>query len=363
MLVACGSTADRPPAAILTRAPDAGEQQRCGAAPASSSSSDPPDLIANAVTVKGRVLDPGGMNPLYDVSVYSPRSGAALPPIKKGVSCDRCGTTTLNPLTSALTDASGTFVLTNVPVGMTSIVVQIGKWRRVTTVNVTSGCTDIGDFRLPSKSSEGDMPQIAVTTGGADSLECLLELMGIDPSEFVPGPGGAGHIHMFNGLLGKGVTGSPEASTLWNDAKALAAYDIVLLSCEGEEANDTKTNKQAMHDYVEAGGRVFASHYQYTWFKNGPNDDFKNVADWGGMPTAPNGITYLVVQDFPKGKAFAQWLFDVHASPKVGEIPLVDVRESLSTVNTKTSQAWLGDGPGNVKYFSFNAPIAAASKT
>jgi hypothetical protein len=244
---------------------------------------------------------------------------------------------------------------------MTSIVVQVGKWRRVTTVNVTSGCTDIGDFRLPSKSSEGDMPQIAVTTGGADSLECLLELMGIDPSEFVPGPGGAGHIHMFNGLLGNGVTGSPEASTLWNDAKTLSPYDIVLLSCEGEEANDTKTNKQAMHDYLEAGGRVFASHFQYTWFKNGPNDDFKSVADWGGMPTAPSGITYLVVQDFPKGKAFAEWLFNVQASPKLGEIPLVDVRESLSTVNTKTSQAWLGDGPGNVKYFSFNAPIAAAA--
>jgi hypothetical protein len=352
VLGACGS--QHHPPVLGSYGPDSGVGS-CGASDAGPV--DPSSLIAGSATVVGRVLDPGGSNPLYDVGVYIART-SDLPPLSQGVSCDRCGSVQVNPIASALTDEHGVFSLPNVPVGTQTLVVQVGKWRKVVTIEVTQGCYNTGDLTLPRNGTEGDMPQIAVTTGAADALECLLLSIGIDQSEFVPGAGGTGHVHMFNGAGGHGVTGSPDAGdALWNDKTKLAAYDIVLLSCEGAEFNENKTNKQALHDYAEAGGRVFATHYHYTWFKNGPQADFQNVAVWG-VPGVPDAVTYDVNQTFPKGKSFSEWLYNVNASTTAGEIDLVDVKDSVTSINTAMSQQWIGIGPTNVKYFSFNTPIA-----
>jgi len=72
-------------------------------------------------------------------------------------------------------------------------------------------------LRLPRNHSEGDIPNIAVATGGADSLECLLSRIGVDKTEYVAGPGGAGRIHIFQGDAGANTTpAAPVASTgLW----------------------------------------------------------------------------------------------------------------------------------------------------
>ena len=81
-------------------------------------------------TVRGRVFDPAGRVPLYNVVVYVPNG--PLDPIPTGPTCDRCDTPTSGrPVTSALSDTRGEFVLDNVPVGTDiPLVVQVGKWRR-----------------------------------------------------------------------------------------------------------------------------------------------------------------------------------------------------------------------------------------
>jgi hypothetical protein len=208
------------------------------------------------------------------------------------------------------------------------------------------------------------MPQIAVTTGGADSLECLLLGMGIDQSEFVYGAGGNGHVHMFAGADGYDASGKiPKAQdALWTNAKSMSAYDILALSCEDGEHVETKdkNNIQGMYDYIQSGGRVLASHYHYVWFKDSPQYDFAHIAGWGGT-YEPNGTNpYDVVTTFPKGQAFAKWLVNVNASTTSGTLPLSGVTASISNANMG-AQSWIQHDAMNVKYLSFNAPLSATA--
>ena len=316
--------------------------------------------LTAVATVYGTALDPAGRNGLYNVSVYIPRPGA-LPALSKGVSCDRCGSTITNPIASTLSDESGAFKLTNVPLGNQSLVIQVGKWRKVVPINVNSTCFSAGNLTLPKNGSEGDMPQVAITTGALDALECLIRNFGVDESEFVPGPGGTGHMHLFNGYGGNGPPGTPDAQTgLWNDATQLADYDIAAFSCEGAEHDENKTNMQAIHDYVEAGGRFFGTHFHYTWLKNSPQPDFQSVATWANALGTPAAASYNVNETFPKGKSFAEWLVNQGASTSEGSIPLDNVTNSVLGINAATSTDWIDQNANDVKYFTFNAPIAAA---
>jgi len=312
-------------------------------------------------TLSGKVYDPAGANVLYNVMVYipgGPTGDAPLPEIKEGVQCETCAGLALSPMVSALTDVKGEFILDDVPVtDNVPVVVQVGKWRRKFTVDITSKCTDnpVADktFKLPRNGSEGDMPQIAVTAGGCDALQCLLKGIGIDDSEFVAGAGGTGHVHVFNGNGGTWPS-APAAATLWNNSPAaMLAYDIALLSCECDEHNENKGSLAGVHDYVNAGGRVFATHYHYTWLKNSPDAAWKALAQWNSSGSAAESDVNV---GFPKGKALADWLVTVGASTTPGKVKLTSITGELSSVNPP-SQSWIQNGASAVRYFSFNAPV------
>src|SRR5438034_435057 len=100
---------------------------------------------------------------------------------------------------------------------------------------------------------------IAITTGGADSLECFVRKMGV--STEMTDPAGTGRIHIYQGVGGSKAAASPNAQTLWDDAAKIQSYDVVILSCEGDEDNETKsaTARQNLLDYLDKGGRVFSS--------------------------------------------------------------------------------------------------------
>ena len=338
-------------------------------------------------SLSGTVFDPAGKVPLYNVIVYVPNAPVAK--ITHGASCDRCGDVSGSPLVSAITDAAGHFLLTNVPVGSNiPLIVQVGKWRRQLTIANVPECTDTqlpaSQTRLPKNQSEGDIPKIALTTGGADALECFLRKVGLEDSEF-SGGGGAGSVHLYRGspqaTSGMRATSAFDAAhggstlgsaqTLWSDAKNLQAYDMLLLSCEGHTYSSTKPQSalDALYTYTTLGGRVFASHWHRYWFS--PTADltstpllatspFPNLGVWLDVDPFPESIQATVNTSFPKGQAMQTWLGNVGALQS-GKLPINGARDNLESVNSVNAQSWITYGsPTAVEYMSFNVPLGVA---
>ncbi len=328
-------------------------------------------------TLTGKVYDPAGKNPLYNVEVFIPNDATTLPAITPGTnSCNTCDAPIGDYVVATTTDATGAFTLTGVPTGKgVPVVVQIGKWRRVVTVD-TADCqtttVSMGTLRLPRNKSEGSLPQMALLTGGLDNLGCFLKKIGIDATEY-SGPHAGGRLDIYQGLdtpldvplgngpgLSSGTAGNCTNAScpLWASKPSLEYYDIVLLACEGGEANQTKpaAGKQAMHDWLNEGGKVFATHFHYTWFKNSPAADFQGVATWLGSSSGTGMGQFAIDTSFPKGQTLHDWLSGVGALTG-GTIALNGVATSVSAVKAPTNR-WIYDNKSSdTKYLSFGTPV------
>jgi hypothetical protein len=340
-----------------------------------------------STTISGKVLDPAGHNPLYGVVTFIPNTqGGQLPLIPLGINSASCSCDALftgeEPMADSITAADGTFTIANAPVGSNiPLVVQIGKWRKEIIVPTVKACQDnaAGSINLPKNHSDGmyaSLPNIAVSTGGADSLECLLTRAGVDEAEFSGDPNTPdARVHVFQGRGGN-TTVSPAApsspTSLWDSDADLERYDIVLLSCEGSPT--TGSNSQTIADYVSAGGRVFGEHFHYQFFANQPQ--FANTATWmtSGGGIGNSGIDAVVQttllsngQPFPEGIALNTWLGNVGALTS-GDLPIPVPRYDALVSGTNVSTAWIVTAPSaptkSTQYFSwdmpFNAPITDA---
>jgi hypothetical protein len=322
-------------------------------------------------TLTGVVYDPAGAMPLYNVFVYVPNSTPE--PITPGhPTCSACqAVASGSPLVWTTTDAGGAFHLAHVPAGDSiPLVLQAGKWRRQIVVPHVAACAanellDPSLVRLPARASEGDMPLIALATG-CDAAECFLQSIGIDPSEFT-GPGGGGHVHVYGGrYAGMAVPNMGDAYALWSSPETLARYDVVMAACECQVfPRDTEGPAYtAMRAYLDGGGRLYTTHYQYNWFAppTGP-PDFQSVAQWNDE-SAPTGFsTFFVDTTFPRGRAFADWLEANDLSPEYGQVDLTDTRESVAKVTGATRWIYGADDATSPayssKYLSFNTPVGA----
>ena len=326
-------------------------------------------------SVSGTAYAPNGKLPLYNVIAYIPNGKPDA--LIEGVTCDKCGSIASgNPIVTALSDSSGKFKLTNVPVGDNiPLVLQVGKWRRQVVIPHVAKCvdtplTDPQLTRLPAKRSEGDMPHIAVTTGGYDSMACLLPKMGIDPSEFgVEADLATKRVIFFQGEPGQSPRwgAMTSAETFWNDPVKLKKFDVTILSCEGSEHLENKQDpaRASMDAYLKAGGRALGTDFMYTWFRLGPPPLPTTAVSWYGGAPFDNSQTYDVDTTFPKGKALGEWLTVVGASPSPGKLPLPVAFSNLSKANMSISQRWVSggsdqNGQPTDKVFTFNTPIGAA---
>lgn len=347
-------------------------------------------------TISGTVYAPNGTLPLYGINVYVPN--VPLGPPAPGAVCDRCTDTLAGyPLSLVQTDEAGHFVMNDVPAGTdVPVIISSGKWRRTLTIPTVTACADTAlaasDTRLPKNASEGYMPRIAISTGGADALECLVRKLGIDDAELGT-DGSAGHIHLYsdNGA-GNGAgadsfrAGFPggsgafvDSTTLWNSVDKLKTYDIVILSCEGGQHPETKSQAamDAMKGYADFGGRVFMSHWHNIWIEgstegggdqapavwSGPN----GVASWNNsgttFDTPPDRIDEA---SNPKGGSFASWMLEVGGSPPGmrGVIPIEanTGKQTCTAVDPNKAERWVYWPSGGMEYpqmFQFTTPNEA----
>ena len=138
------------------------------------------------------------------------------------------------------------------------LVIQTGKWRR--SDHAARGRVvrrqPITDRRAApaEEQSEGDIPQLALTTGGADALECLLRKIGIDDAEFTTASGD-GRVHLTArddgdaAVVSSGAGGATSRGPSRSGAARRAQeYDVVFLACEGDQNPDTKPMSRAPGD-------------------------------------------------------------------------------------------------------------------
>jgi hypothetical protein len=347
------------------------------------------------------------------------------------------GIASLDAVAVAQTDVYGHFTLTNVPTtakapfNQIPLVIQMGKWRRLQMLPTVPDCTSTtvpaANSRLPRNKFDGwnntaDIPRMAIATGNVDPMECMMLKMGIDPAEFQLPGSGARRIDFYqaNGLGFSGGTAPPESklatgacstatcyqnsdcsgsntctggalgsggtagtcSCLSNgDCKSgatcsldpLMNYDVVLLPCEGNEDDGNDSYATNVANYVLAGGRLFTTHYGYTWLstptsgtanatnpKTGALNPFYPVGNWNLNNTQYGSAGATIDTNFPKGQAFEQWMDNIGAASGAA-ITLNSPRHDVDSVNPAYATEWMhhGSSPDETFHFTFNTPMGA----
>jgi hypothetical protein len=345
-----------------------------------------------------------------------------------GMSCDRCQDQDFGPvLVSATTDATGAFTLEgNVPVGQEFVlVVKAGRFRRAIKYTIPDGseCTTVAlptklpdnPVRLPRDMMDGlavNIPRIAVTTGGIDAMECVLEKMGIAHAEFGnPGADGSAtpRVHIYQGKrpdqMSRGGTTMPptppgdgatiDATTpledvIYGDPTRIQSYDMLLADCEGADADSSFAERDAeganVIQYVNNGGRMFVSHLRFSWLSgngmqayapaNAATTGLDAAATWdtnfnskSGISAGDGEIAIGRPQASPRIQNFADWMANEGvAMPPGYTFNIVQPRSQAETLGTSSEEFVLTtsvmDGMMSTmsdvtQQFSFNTPYGA----
>lgn len=370
---------------------------------------NPSCSVDSPTTLTGTVHIPAGTLPLPNARVYiaqtpapdDPLAPPNLPPIKHGVTCETCDQIVpADAISNTTTDLNGQFKLSNIPVPPDGkaeyLIVRVGKWRRSLRIEnqnsrnanalKISRCSatsiDPNLTRLPKNQSEGDIPKIALSTGKADSMECLFRSpkIGLDDSEFTV-ESKSGSINLYatnavnqfsNGDLMTKTQVRP-ALSWWDNLDNLNKYDIIILSCEGtpdDTSNKSGTAFDNLQSYINAGGRVFASHYHNVWisYASGKMKDVATFPSDGATSPINTDIITLLPNGMPfqKGINMKQWLKNAGALTSNDQLYIEGARQTIGTVNSMYTQTWVTYQPAppasNVaQYFSFYAPVGAPS--
>jgi len=357
-------------------------------------------LRAQTLTFTGQVFSPLGPavtgstaahgDPIPNILVFVQDPNSPIPAFSQGVTVPIAGQSgcavqpNLVPATvlgSALTDPTGTYtfnVAGSLPSTVT-VVIQAGKWRRkyqYTAAQIASYTTGnqvvLPALSMPANQSQGDLPHIAVVTGSADEIECIFPQIGISTSE-VTDPSSTGSINFFTGYGSSGEevsASSPTETQLVNPAATgaipLTNYDLVIFGCQGnsgETEADASTFAENVVKYANDGGRVFATHWEFSWIKNAP--EWSPLASFSTSTSTSNSTTTGQLNTSYTGEpTLAAWMayigaLDVNAAQL--EFTLTAVFQNILAVNPP-AQTWvtLPNYNSVPNQFSFDTPVGAA---
>jgi N-acetylneuraminic acid mutarotase len=148
-------------------------------------------------------------------------------------------------------------------------------------------------------------------------------------------------------------------------------YDIVLFPCPGNAYYYSAASEQRyqnnLANYANIGGRVFTTHFTYSWIYNDNSKYFSPLSPalgWGINQTnpTPDPQTGFIDQTFPKGDLLAKWLKAIGASTTLGQISINTLRHDFNSATAPT-QNWMSvNQPASTKmHVTFNTPLAASA--
>lgn len=318
-----------------------------------------------STTITGRVVagtlpQYGNADPVPNVLVYVPNS--PIQPFTAGVQCG-CPQATGDPLVYATTAVDGTFTLTNMPAGSSiPLVIQLGRWRRQISIPSVPACTSsaVGDVHMPRDQSEGDIPLTAISTGQVDPIECVLLKMGVSSAEFTD-PSGAGRMHVYQGNGARASNATPQESALTSSLPTMKNYDEILLPCWGQEVIKSAGDQANLESYGDVGGRIFATHFSYTWlFQNNP---YSTTASWNVNGGFFNQDTGQIDTGSKKGQTFAQWMQLIGALTNTSppQFDVTNPRHDFDAVNAPGVRWVYATQNGSFPlHYTFDTPLNAS---
>ena len=238
-------------------------------------------------TISGTVYDPRGAGglPLPSVLVYVSATPVAAP--TPGVQCltaQDSTPTSANVVAYTYTNVQGNFTLQNIPENASyTIVIQAGKWQRQFPETVAAVPLAGLVLSMPANHTQGNIPMIAIATGGAERMECVFRDMGISDSEFTDDTGSVnpgGRIHLYEGsgkpisseetaYGGAVISASTPSETLLMEGASttpLNAYDMAMFPSQGGSSSQaTPEGATNLLNFADGGGRIFANDTSYVW--------------------------------------------------------------------------------------------------
>jgi hypothetical protein len=243
-------------------------------------------------------------------------------------------------------DDRGAFEFDNLPAGTYTLHVVKGSYEVITEfdytgvdrLNLGGQCIDVGDLKL------------AVVEGDWDSIEEILDYLGF-PYDFYTADAG---------------------EALVSDANALAPYDAVFLNCGSSYDGWSPAATTGLHDYVFAGGKVYASDWAYIMIERAFPDMIHFVdEEFSGPKVGETGMVKAEVLD-PALQDVMGDEVDLYyqlgawvVTDGVGKDSLVMVQGDASTTSGTIPDAPLTirapEGKGTALYTTFHNEAQATS--
>jgi hypothetical protein len=172
-----------------------------------------------------------------------------------------------------------------------------------------------------------------------------------------------------------GVPNATDAYAFWGNKAEIFKYDIMINECEcAPHPRDTMGPAYAnIEAFLNAGGRVFNTHYHLNFFGASPENGGKAAQSlqqaatwtlWSGSGFASPPM--LIDTTFPKGKAMDDWLENLKtksAWPNIKTTPKGQINTTavgdIGGTKMGISQRWIYPQSGNsVSYISINTPTS-----